>query len=272
LPDDNVFTLNRGKKKALEFYKNGILSIKDIPQTALLTERQAIQWECARNGKPHLEKEKIKEFLETLRYPLSFLDFETIGTAIPQFDSVSPYQNIPFQFSLHIVNAPHDNPVHRSFLASGSRDPRGDFLKALRQDLSDEGSIIIYNRQFEQGILLALGGVFPEYAEWISRIIKRFVDLLAPFKEYHYYNPLQGGSASLKSVLPAITGKGYNNLEIGDGMTASRAFLYMTFDELYGLKVNAEEKEAIRRNLDTYCGLDTEGMIWIIRELEKLAG
>jgi hypothetical protein len=270
LPDDDVFSLYRGGKKSFELYKNGILSIRDIPGHIELTDRQAIQWYCARHATVHVDRQKISEFLNTLRYPLSFLDFETFGTAIPQYDHTHPYENIPFQFSLHIADAPDGKPLHHSFLAAGSADPRPDFLTALRTVVPDKGSVIVFNRQFEQSVLNALAKEFPAHRDWVDEVRARFVDLLIPFRDYHYYNPAQQGSASLKSVLPAITGKGYEGMAIADGMTASMDFIYVTFGELYGQHVSAEKAESIRRDLEKYCGLDTEGMVWIVRELGKL--
>ena len=49
------------------------------------------------------------------------------------------------------------------------------------------------------------------------------VDLLLPFRGFRYYHPQQHGSASMKAVLPALTGSGYEDLAIQEGGTASRS-------------------------------------------------
>jgi hypothetical protein len=93
------------------------------------------------------------------------------------------------------------------------------------------------------------------------------LDLLQPFKSFSYYHPEQHGSASIKKVLPAVTGKGYSDLAIAEGEAASSAFLTITFGQAY-----EQERLQVRRDLEKYCGLDTEGMIWIVDELKKVSG
>ena len=104
---------------------------------------------------------------------------------------------------------------------------------------------------------------FPEYNKWIESVIKRIVDLIEPFRNFHYYNPKQKGSCSIKKVLPAITGKGYSNLNIGNGSLASAYYFETIFNGI-------DKKEQIRKDLLEYCKLDTEGMVWIIEELRRL--
>ena len=269
LPDDNVFNLYFGGQKKWNLYKSGIYELKDIPDNFELTERQEIQRDCAKTGDVYINKQGIQDFLDTLQYPLYFLDFETFSAVIPLFDNIRPYQNIPFQFSLHILDSLGNEPVHYSFLASGNNDPREDFLNSLQKLLGSTGSIVVYNQSFEKMILEQLALIYPSFSAWIESVTERFVDLLKPFRSFHYYNPSQHGSASLKKVLPAITGKGYDDLEIADGMTASLEYLYMTFGEIYGKEIAVSEQTKIRQNLEEYCGLDTEGMIWILKELEN---
>ncbi len=256
LPPSSVFDLSRGGKKSFELFANGIHSIKDIPEDFKLSDKQGIQHECERTGKIHVNKEKIKEFLDTLEKPAYYLDFETFSTAVPLFDGVKPYQQIPFQFSLHI------NGKHFEFLADGG-DPRAEFIKELQKVLGKDGSIVVYNQSFEKMILKQLAEKFPEYEEWVSSVFKRIVDLYAPFRNFYYYNPKQKGSASIKKVLPAVTGKDYSDLEIADGGTASVSYLHSVYGE-------CKEKIKIREDLLRYCELDTEGMIWIVEDLEKL--
>ena len=90
----------------------------------------------------------------------------------------------------------------------------------------------------------------------------RIVDLLLPFRGFRYYHPQQHGSASMKAVLPALTGKGYENLAIQEGGTASREFLRVTYGQ-----VPAAERRRVRQHLEEYCGLDTMGMVAIVQKL-----
>lgn len=262
LPERSVFDLYRGGKKCFELLEKGLLAIKDIPNDYKLTSNQQIQKDCEANGQDHIDKKGISDFLSTLQYPLYYLDFETIGPAVPLFDGTRPYQAIPFQFSLHVVNEDGAKPEHFSFLASGADDPRPAFLAELMKVLGNAGSIVVYNQGFEEGILKELAIAFPKYDTWVSQVRDRLVDLLVPFRQFLYYNPAQKGSASLKRVLPALTGKSYEGMEISDGQEASITFLAVTYGD-----VSEEERKKVRADLEKYCALDTEGMIWIVEKL-----
>jgi hypothetical protein len=266
LPEDSVFDLRGGKTKQFSLWEQGIVSIKDIPEDVPLSRQQQIQKECVTTGNVHVEKKEIRQFLSRLKYPLYYLDFETFGPAIPIFDGTRPYQDIPFQFSLHVVANEGADPVHHSFLAEGSEDPRPQILRELQRLLGSEGSIIAYNAGFEEGVLRELVEAFPEYTDWLEGILTRMVDLLYPFTNFHYYNASQKDTASLKKVLPAVTGKGYEEMNIGAGMDASAAF-----SRIMGSDATEEEISQVRADLVEYCKLDTEGMFWVVDRLRELS-
>jgi len=138
-------------------------------------------------------------------------------------------------------------------------------LSELQKTLGNSGSIIVYNKGFEEGILRDLAAAFPECSDWIEQVCSRLVDLLAPFRNFDYYHPAQKGSASLKAVLPAITGRGYEDLDINDGQLASISFLSATFGGML-----EAERAKVMENLEKYCNRDTEGMIWIVDKLKEL--
>lgn len=265
LPDNNIFHLYRAGKKSFELYEEGIQSIAGIPDEILLTDKQELQRKCERENKTHINKEKLKQFLAELKYPLCYLDFETFQFAIPKYDETRPYQQIPFQFSLHIVKE-NNEKEHFLFLAESKDDPRPKFLEALKKVIGDKGTVIVYNQSFEIGRLNELKQAFPENKAWIDNVISRIVDLLVPFRDFAYYNPKQKGSASIKAVLPALTKKSYKEMNISNGEDASLSFIRMAFTAMA-----EKEKQRIRKDLEDYCGLDTEGMIWIVEELRKLA-
>ncbi len=265
LPETNVFDLYGSKKKSFELFEQGIYSFKDIPDDFILNGKQKIQKDCEISGKPHIDKTAIKQFLNTLQYPLYYMDFETFSTAIPPFDGTRPYQQIPFQYSLHVVEKENAAAKHYSFLADGTDDPRTEFLSSLKKVMGNSGSIVVYNQGFEKGVLRALANVFPEYNEWVEDLNDRIIDLLAPFRSFHYYDARQKGSASIKNVLPVLTGTSYDHLDISDGMDASFAFLDVTSNN-----VPDEERIKIRKDLEKYCALDTEGMIRIVEKLKEL--
>ncbi len=266
LPEDSIFDLRGGKTRQFSLYEQGILSIKDIPDDIVLSRQQQIQKECVLTGNTHIEKEEIQQFLNTLQYPLYYLDFETISPAVPIYDGMRPYQTIPFQFSLHIVENDESEAIHLEFLAEGREDPRAQLLDELKKSLGSEGSIVAYNSGFEEGVLKELVEAFPEYTEWFEGILERIVDLLKPFTNFHYYHASQKATASLKKVLPAITGRGYEDMGIGAGMDASIAYENATYGN-----VTEEERSRVRADLLKYCKLDTEGMIWIVDRLREIS-
>lgn len=260
LPENNVFDLVSGGKKSLQLFEEGIHEIRDIPEKFELNDKQGIQRKCEIKGEINIHKEGIKHFLNTLKYPIYCLDFETFSTAAPMFDGLKSWSQVPFQFSLYIVEKEGDEPKHHEFLYSGKDDPREEFLLALKKVLGNSGSVVVYFQQFENRILRELGQRFPEHNDWVKDVIARVVDLLVPFKNFSYYNPSQKGSASLKKVLPAVTGKDYSGMEISGGMFASVEFYNMNYDD----------GKDVREALLKYCGLDTLGMVWIIEKLNSM--
>ena len=123
-----------------------------------------------------------------------------------------------------------------------------------------------YNASFETGKLRDNCEAYKEYSSWFGKIEKRIVDLLSPFKSFYYYHPKQIGSASIKSVLPAITGKGYEGMVVADGGTASQEYLRVMFGE----GITEEERTAVRKNLEEYCKMDTMAMVRIVDKLNAM--
>jgi hypothetical protein len=166
---------------------------------------------------------------------------------------------------------PGEEPTHCGFLADGSEDPRPAFLRELRTVVGERGSIVVYNAAFEKGILREAAAAFPEHAGWIDAALERVVDLIDPFRAFHLYHPRQMGSASLKKVLPAWTGSGYEVLRgpgggIAEGETASAEYVRVTYGS-----VEAAERLRVRAELEAYCRLDTEAMVRLLRVLYGLA-
>ena len=135
----------------------------------------------------------------------------------------------------------------------------------MKPHLGTNGSIVAYNASFEKARLRELVQAFPSYAAWRKKLEGRFVDLLAPFRSFHYYHPGQRGSASLKAVLPLLCGSGYESLAISDGGEASQAYLNLMAG---GMK--KEEERKVREDLLRYCDRDTEAMVQVVESLGKL--
>jgi Domain of unknown function(DUF2779) len=266
LPENSVFTLYRAGNKAFKLLSDGITHLVDIPSGFAMTDKQLIQRRALSSGTPHLRKAAVASFLRKLKYPVSFLDFETLATAVPLFDNVRPYQQVPFQFSLHIVRAPGGAPEHHPFLADGTGDPRPAFMQALCAALPETGSVVAYNADFEISRLQECAAVLPEHGPWVNAVKRRVIDLLQPFRNFDFYHPSQQGSCSMKATLPALTGVGYDHLDTRDGGMASSEFLRVTFGQ-----VSAAEKAKVRQRLEEYCSLDTFGMLQIIDALRSMS-
>ncbi len=265
LPEDNIFTLyNCGPKRGFPLYERGIETIRDISEDGL-SVKQLIQKKCEEAGETHIDKDAIKDFLDTIQYPVYFMDFETINPAVPLFDGTRPYQRIPFQFSVHVQKSSGEKLKHHELLSKDREDPRKKFLEELKEALGKEGTIVVFNRGFEEGVLSELAAFSPEHEGWVRAAKSRVVDLLVPFREFSYYNPVQHGSASIKKVLPAVVGKGYEDMGIAAGGDASALYFQATHGN-----AEAIEKDKVYSDLEKYCALDTEGMVWILEELVKM--
>jgi hypothetical protein len=260
IPKHSVFELG-GSKKCWELYSRGIVLIKDIPSDVKLNSKMQIQLKTVKSGKPVIDKKVIKDFLLTLKPPLHYFDFETFSSAVPIYDRIRPFQRIPYQYSLHIVDK---DVKHYAFLSLKNMDPRLELLENLKKEIKPEGSIIAYNAGFEKSVLNELAVAFPKYSAWIKTLIPRFVDLIDPFKNFDCYYSSQGSTASLKAVLPAFTGKDYSEMEVANGNDATIAYISV----INGLI----EESSVRSDMLKYCGQDTEGMIWIVDRLRKEAG
>lgn len=267
VPEYSVFNIgNLKSEKKFELYKNGIIKIEDVPDDFPLSNGQRLQVESHINNSTFIDKKAIKEFLSSLTYPLYFLDFETFNPAIPLFDYSRPYQQIPFQYSLHYQETPKSSLKHFEFLAEANGDPRISFLENLLKVTEGKGEIFVYNQAFESGRLKELAEAFPKYKKQIEQRISRMKDLMIPFQKKHYYTPEMKGSYSIKAVLPALVPElSYDDLEIANGGTASRAF-----ESLYFEKDDKRKKE-IREQLIKYCGMDTMAMVRIYGVLKDCA-
>jgi hypothetical protein len=266
IPEDSVFDLKERGVDKFSLYREGIIRLRDIPLD-ILNPKQRFQVESTLGRKNHVSKEKVKEFLTSLRYPLCYLDFETFGTAIPLYDGSWPYQQVPFQYSVYVQKRKGAELEHHEFLAEPGKDPREELLKGLLAVIPDSACIVAYNAAFEQRILTDLADLFTRHRTRLNRIIGSFVDLMQPFKNRHIYHWQMKGSYSLKQVLPALVPKmSYDGMEISDGSMAGQAYLDM------GRIDDPKELKRVRKALLEYCKQDTLGMAEIVKKMRALAG
>lgn len=273
VPEKNIFDLPRfNKQKAWDLYEQGIIDIHDLPEDFALTENQQRSVNSLRTGEPHINHEAISGFLDSLVYPLSFFDFETIGSTIPMLQGTSPFQQIPFQYSMHIVRQAGAPLEHREFLGDESHyrfgsavDPLEQLIISMRTHFPESGTILAYNMGFEKGVLSMLEKMYPHHAEYLTSLKLRFKDLLDVFSKGWYHLPGMYSSASIKVVLPLLAPEmDYENLEVGNGMEASNGFQRLIDGSLQG------DMQLFKQNLLAYCKQDTEGMVVIWEKLKEL--
>ncbi len=187
VPENSVFELVNGRNKPWDLYHQGILKIEDIPHDYHLTFSQQLQVNGIRNNESYEDFNSITEFLNTWENPLHFFDFETLFAAIPVLDGTRPYQQVPFQYSLHIIDA-QNNTAHKEFLAdprdflNPTIDPRKKMIDQMKLDFHSTGSIVTYNKSFEKSRLQELALFFPEDAPFLFGLLERLVDLYDIFR------------------------------------------------------------------------------------------
>ncbi|MBF0553739.1 MAG: DUF2779 domain-containing protein [Nitrospirae bacterium] len=264
IPTPSIFDLRGRGVKKFNLYHKGIIRFEDIEIESLPINQQ-IQVKATLNQENSINRGAIRQFLNTLTYPLAYLDFETASHPVPFYSDCRPYQQIPFQYSVHIIPRKGAEVIHYEFLAEPCVDGRRALVEALIAAIPANSCVVTYNKAFEIGVLKSCIAWFPEYENEVQAIIDNIVDLMIPFKNREVYYWTMNGSYSMKSVLPALLPEmGYSGLEIGNGNMAMSAFFKMNELE------DAEEIDRIRLSLLEYCKLDTLGMVRIVEELRNL--
>jgi predicted RecB family nuclease len=262
-PSDHIGCLPRLHASAAEELEEiGVESIHDIPEDFELTEIQRRAATCVQTGEPWFGPELGKE-LDGLKYPLFFMDFETVNPAIPRFAGMRPFDQLPFQWSVHVQRQPDAEPEHREFLATDTNDPRREFIISLIDALGESGSIVVYNAPFESQRLSELAEWFPEFVERIKNVQQRLFDLL-PVVRNHVYHPAFAGSYSLKAVLPALVPEmSYGGMAVANGQDAGLAW-----ESLVRGGLEQGERERTRKVLLDYCGQDTLALVRLAETLQ----
>jgi hypothetical protein len=266
IPDYSIFNIfNLGSKKQIELYNRGIINIDNIPHDFDMTSIQAHAVENYKSKITYIDIENIKSFLQNLTYPIYHLDFETYQQAIPLYKGLKPFEQIPFQYSLHIEY--EDGTLeHKEFLAQDGVDSRYKLVLKLCNDIPNDVTVLAYNMSFEKGVIKRLATLFEEFSEHLLSINENMQDLMIPFQKKWYVTPSMQGSYSIKYVLPALVPefeKAYKELDgVQNGSQAMNAFARIA-------SLEEDEKQKLRNSLLEYCKLDTLAMVKI---LEKLKG
>lgn len=268
-PAYSVFNIARlHTNKLYELLQMGIVDIMDIPTDFKLSVKQQQQINIAQNNTTYIDKEAINDTLNNLVYPLYFYDYETFNATIPMYKGLKPYQQMVFQFSLHIKETPFSELKHHEFLSKGHIEPSFEVAQALSALITKrQGTFIVWNQSFEKTRNKEIANMYPQFTNFLNWVNEQTFDLMKIFSQNYYMHPEFKGSCSIKKVLPVLVPElSYQNLAINEGMTASIKWFQMVTN-----KTNTHEKEAIYQHLLAYCKLDTLAMVKILEKIQKLA-
>ena len=276
LPTPSVFNVYGGKgrggftfAKKIDYYNRGIITFEQL-QDISLGNIQDMQINCTLNQVEHIDKAGLGDFLDTITYPLYFLDFETMQQVVPLYDGTHPYQQITFQYSLHYIEHEGGPLKHTAFLApSDGSDPRRALAEALCHDFPMDACTMVYNDTFEKARIKEMAEAYPDLATHLMNIRDNIIDLLVPFRRGHYYTPAMGGSFSIKSVLPALFPDdeelNYHNL---NPLVQNGGHAMTIFPKIKDMPT--KEAEEARQALLAYCHLDTLAMVRVWERLKEM--
>ena len=273
IPSDNIESLFGIGTKAYYFYNKNIFTINDYIKTIEYEQSKKVfrrekQIEFATNNitEPYIDKPKITEFLNKIEYPIYYLDFEMAHSIIPKSNGFKPLERYPFQYSLHIEYE-NGNIEHKEFLGEREYCLR-ELSEQLIKDIPQNALLVIYDATSEIDCIKYLAEKFNDLSEHLLSLTNNYVDLLEPFENVYYYNIKQGGSNSIKFVMPAICPEmenEYNNLQaVHNGCDALTSF-HTLID-----KKDTSEYKKIKNNMLKYCELDTFSMVKILNKLKEL--
>lgn len=262
IPDMSILNLPGMKDRKWDLYNDGVIALDD-PRLSDLNALQERIVTCFKTNKRYIDIKPIQAELSNWQFPLIFLDFETINPAIPRYDGCRPYEQLPFQFSVHTWLSPNADITHTEFLHDSADDPRPTLIPALIQACGEQGSIVAYHAKFEIDRIKALAGYSAEYCDALTKLIDRFVDPLPLIRNTVYDNAFNG-SFSLKAVAPALLGPShsYKDMSVANGGDAQRAF-----EELISPNIAASKKLILRKAMLEYCKKDTFVMVDLVKWL-----
>ncbi|MFT6336466.1 MAG: hypothetical protein ACJATI_003225 [Halioglobus sp.] len=269
-PEYAVYDLNRigsSKKQLVEMVDNNILSMDDIHDVSKFKKMKLWQWQTYIDNEEIIIQDKIQEELDGLEYPLYFLDYETLPSAIPKYDGTCPHQQVVFQYSLHIIEHEGSPINHKEYLHTSTEPPMETLAQNLRNDIGDNGSVIVWYKPFEVPRTKELASAVPEHSPFLLALAERIYDLMDIVTKGYYHHKDFKGSASIKAVLPVMCPElSYKTLTIQNGGQAMTTYRDLLFSDKY----KGQEKE-ISKDLLAYCELDTWAMVRIWEEMNDLS-
>lgn len=266
LPENNIFMLgNLPFEVKITLYNHGILTYDDYMKLPEINENCKAQINAELENKDIVDQKGIKAFLDKLKYPLGFLDFEAISPAVPRYRGTKPNERILTQFSYHYVEEKGGELKHKEFIGDGINYPEKELAEKLIEYIGENHCVLMYS-PYERNCINSLIAKFPEHKASLTKIRDNLVDLEKPFSSKVLYKKEMQGRSSIKYVLPALYPDceelSYKNKRVSDGAMA--ALSYMTLKSL-----DKTERHKLKKDLLDYCGLDTFAMVKLLESLEN---
>lgn len=276
LPSPNIFSVS-GMNRQLKFkmYSKGNTSLEAALNDPLLPELQRHQLTMyLSDSAPEIKKTELRKFTKTLKYPMYFLDFESMQLPIPVFNGTKPFEQVAFQYSLHCLKSKDSKPEFKSFIARPGEDPRRKMAERLVHDIPEDACVVTYACQLEKRVLATLAGMYPDLRKKLLRIHNNVRDIMIPFEKKYYYHPGMLGANSLKAVLHALYPEekelDYRSLEgIHNGKEAAVAYAVATAGATMKADIGSVKAKTVVDELLRYCSLDTLALIKILQKFDE---
>jgi len=264
VPNPSIYEFKRiSEKKIKALVDLNTLGFKEIPTDFELSSYQQKQLESFKEGKAIIDKVALSTKLNALEFPLHFYDYEAYGSAVPKLDGTKPFEQIPFQVSIHTLTKTGDL-THFEYLADNLEFPRA-MVEQMQKFTGQKGTFISWHASYENAANDRMMEWIPEFKEYLTYINEHTFDLEKPFqKEFIDYR--FKGSSSIKKVLPVLVPElSYDQLNVQDGTMAMDTWGKMVFND-----ISIEDKKRIRKDLLAYCKLDSLAMVEIFKVLDRL--
>lgn len=262
--EPTIYDLGGIRRKALsEWLEKGYRALRDVPADEIKSRRHRLQQASLLQGAPVIDRAAVHKLLDDLVFPLYFYDYEAFGAAVPVLEGTGPHQQVPFQVSIHRMEA-DGTLTHYEYLAEGFDGPEG-LLEFMASVTGMAGTFISWHQTYENTRNKEMAVLAPAYAEYLDYVVAHTFDLEDVFKEA-YVDYRFGGSTSIKKVLPVVVPSlSYDELPVNNGTAAMDTWGKWAAGEYTGA-----EREQVRRDLLAYCELDTLAMVEIYRVLVNL--
>ena len=267
-PNYTIFDISgiRSKKRNA-LLEIGVVDIQEVPMDFKLSPNQRQQVNVAQQNEVVIKREEIQAVLDGLVYPLYFLDYETFAYVFPPHEGIFPYQQMVFQYSLHVIESEGSEVQHFEYLMPSKEIPLEELFEQMSSQIHpSEGTVIVWNESFEKTQNKLMAARLPKYADFLHSVNDRVYDLMKVFNHGLYLHPEFKGSASIKKVLPVLCPElSYQDLEIQNGGAAVIQWHHMTDG-----RMTEDEAKQTFQDLLKYCELDTWAMVRIWEELGKV--